>query len=358
MIRASQPVITVPDNHKSLLNFLPDQPHIISLTPIFGGGNSRIYRVDYDNGQTIAVKQYFSLSDKTNSRQQTEFTALSFLWRHHIWKVPQPKFTDIKHHFAGYAYIEGKPVDIKQVSDGDVTLLSDFITKIDRLTRVDDSRNLPLAKDACFSQRELVKNITNRLVRLRRGSDDKLLQLFLSEEFTPVLRRIIKQSQKVLSDYQIAISDILPFQLRTLSPSDFGFHNSLRQPDGTLAFLDFEYFGWDDPVKLISDFLLHPKNTIKEKFKQQFLSEILALFSRDRNLKPRFAASYPLFALKWCTILLNEFLPAGLSRRTFALPHPIDRKKLLHTQLVKARQMLMIAQKPVRYCIDDIIHVA
>ena len=38
-------------------------------------------------------------------------------------------------------------------------------------------------------------------------------------------------------------------QYRTLSPSDFGFHNALRTPAGTMVFLDFEYFGWDDPAK-------------------------------------------------------------------------------------------------------------
>ena len=40
---------------------------------------------------------------------------------------------------------------------------------------------------------------------------------------------------------------------RALSPSDFGLHNALRGQDGQLRFVDFEYFGWDDPVKLVSD---------------------------------------------------------------------------------------------------------
>jgi hypothetical protein len=31
----------------------------------------------------------------------------------------------------------------------------------------------------------------------------------------------------------------IPRTERTLSPSDYGFHNALRRPDGTLVFLDF-----------------------------------------------------------------------------------------------------------------------
>ena len=45
---------------------------------------------------------------------------------------------------------------------------------------------------------------------------------------------------------------------RVVSPSDFGFHNALRTEDGRLAFLDFEYAGWDDPAKLVCDFELQP----------------------------------------------------------------------------------------------------
>src|ERR1700680_1391707 len=43
----------------------------------------------------------------------------------------------------------------------------------------------------------------------------------------------------------LAFDAELPQEWRSLVPSDFGFHNSLRRPDGSLAFLDFEYFGWD-----------------------------------------------------------------------------------------------------------------
>ena len=40
---------------------------------------------------------------------------------------------------------------------------------------------------------------------------------------------------------------------RTLSPSDFGFHNALKRSDGRIVFLDFEYFGWDDPAKMTAE---------------------------------------------------------------------------------------------------------
>jgi aminoglycoside phosphotransferase (APT) family kinase protein len=37
---------------------------------------------------------------------------------------------------------------------------------------------------------------------------------------------------------------------RCLIPTDFGLHNIPKSTDGTLGFIDFEYFGWGHPVKL------------------------------------------------------------------------------------------------------------
>ena len=105
---------------------------------------------------------------------------------------------------------------------------------------------------------------------------------------------------------------------RTLSPSDFGFHNALRRSDGTIVFLDFEYFGWDDPAKTISDFLLHPAQNLDPSLKDHFLKKMLNSFSKSPFLQERLSVFYPLYALKWCLILLNEFLVSELQRRNFA----------------------------------------
>src|SRR6266480_4587472 len=70
----------------------------------------------------------------------------------------------------------------------------------------------------------------------------------------------------------------LPQASRILSPSDFGFHNAIRRPDGTLAFVDFEYFGWDDPAKTIVDFLLHPGMSVADTLKRRFAAAVEAAF--------------------------------------------------------------------------------
>ena len=63
-------------------------------------------------------------------------------------------------------------------------------------------------------------------------------------------------------------------KLEILSPSDFGFHNSLKTKKDQIIFFDFEYFGKDDPVKLAADFLLHPGMTLNLQQKKIQDSEL------------------------------------------------------------------------------------
>jgi hypothetical protein len=51
---------------------------------------------------------------------------------------------------------------------------------------------------------------------------------------------------------------------------------------------------------------------------------------------------FPLFGLKWCLILLNEFLPAQLLRRKFAGMNERDIEARQSEQLSKARSMLRV----------------
>ena len=77
-------------------------------------------------------------------------------------------------------------------------------------------------------------------------------------------------------------------------------------------------FGWDDPVKLVSDFLLHPGMALSESLKRRFADGAAQVYSADPAFPVRLRLLYPLFALRWCMILLNEFLPERWTDRVHA----------------------------------------
>jgi hypothetical protein len=136
----------------------------------------------------------------------------------------------------------------------------------------------------------------------------------------------------------------LPQEKRSLVPSDFGFHNALRRADGTLGFVDFEYFGWDDPVKLTADVLHHPGTPLGSLQRDRFRSASLAIYGADASFGARLAALYPLFGLRWALIVLNEFLPDRWRLRV-AAGETESWAQAKTRQLARARDLLAQTQE-------------
>ena len=96
-----------------------------------------------------------------------------------------------------------------------------------------------------------------------------------------------------------------------MSASDFGFHNAINSEDGRLYFVDFEYFGWDDPAKMISDFFLQPALRLPVGLREGFFNRIRGNYKNDPGLEMRLSMIYPILGVKWCLIMLNVFLGTG-----------------------------------------------
>ena len=52
----------------------------------------------------------------------------------------------------------------------------------------------------------------------------------------------------------------------------------IKKNNKDLCFIDFEYFGYDDPVKLISDFYYHPGMNLNSIQKEYWLSQMFKIF--------------------------------------------------------------------------------
>ena len=124
-----------------------------------------------------------------------------------------------------------------------------------------------------------------------------------------------------------------------LSPSDFGFHNAINYKGG-IKFFDFEYFGWDDPVKLTCDFMLHPGMKITNKQKIFWFQTMIEIFKLDKNFQKRIIASYELYGLCWCLINLNVYLKINWTKKNYKEKEKqvLEEKKYL--QLEKSRELL------------------
>ncbi len=308
------------------------------------GGNSRVFLLEADGEtQRHVVKFYFRHPDDPRDRLEIEFSGFSFLWEQGITNIPRPVAVNRKEFCAVYEFIEGKKILPADITMKDIQCAVDFLSALKRLNNTARSSHIAPASDACFSISAIVTGIERRLARLTKitakGQEHEELGSFIEEDFKPFLGVLTQWAKEQCSKKHIFFGSEISWEEKTLSPSDFGFHNALRAHDGRIVFLDFEYFGWDDPAKMIADFLLHPAMALSEPMKKAFVARILETFAENGQLAQRVKVVYPLLALKWCMIVLNEFVPGDFSRRVYAAGTPLDKAQVRRQQLSKARNL-------------------
>jgi len=292
----------------------------VAFEQLKGGRNSRVFRVNCADGRVVAAKAYFRSANDRRDRMGCEFRALQLLQKEGVSNVAKPLVADAERHVAIYSFIEGAQASSTTITLADIAQVLDFLRSLKRIAATGRAADFPAASEACFSIEELFENLNGRIAALEHAAEDEpSLSQFLEEDLLPARNKVEEWSLAFCREHGVdPVLEIAPIG-RTLGPSDFGFHNALRRPGGTLAFLDFEYFGWDDPAKTICDFLLHPGMDLSAVVKQSFFSGALAVFSETPKIEARVRAVYPLFGLKWTAILLNEFTLDHGARRSFAV---------------------------------------
>ena len=312
-----------------------------SLLPCNAGGNNRTYRLETSAG-AFAVKQYFRHAGDTRDRLAAEFAFLVYAAKAAPAMAPAPLAMDASSGMALYEFIEGEPYKTGEITWQQVGSAANFFNALNYPDARREAATLPTASEACFSITEHLTLIKARLERLRTievaSDEDRAGQTLIEQIHT----RWLALSDQVIAAYRQIERDpaasLEPAQ-RCISPSDFGFHNALAQPDGAPRFLDFECAGWDDPGKMTCDFFAQLAIPVPDAYFDRFVKEACAPFPRSGELAERARLLRPVYQVKWCCIALNVFLPVNLARRRFANPG-LDEKALKQGQLAKAEALL------------------
>ncbi|MEQ8319685.1 MAG: phosphotransferase [Rhodospirillales bacterium] len=325
----------IPDTITELANGMLKRP-VDEVVPVNGGGNNRVYRIDAQ-GEQFALKTYVRDLGDPRDRLGTEFQGLAFLNRCGADCVPEAIARDDAHGIGIYSWVAGSAVDTPERRDLDAAI--GFVRQLSGFRDKAGADTLPLASEACLSVGELTRQIDVRFQKLTEA-DQPVINDFLEGPFKSARDTLIDSVYGKYAAHDFEFDQNLPLTQQTLSPSDFGFHNALRNRAGDLVFIDFEYFGWDDPAKLTADFLLHPGFHIDELQKRRFCKAAHELFlNDDPDFGARLRALYPLYALRWAMIMLNPFLPEWQSRRTGNDPAAAHR----NTRRQHAQSMVMHA---------------
>lgn len=294
---------------------------VLSITRAHGGGNNSIYYVD-STGGSAALKFYPPQDEDPRDRLGQEYEALAFLSANGVEQVPAPIGISREHHCAAYQWIDG--MRVSEIGVNEVDAMATFLEQLQQLRCLDGAQALRPASASCLSPQAAADQLMARLVRLQDAARDCSsgadgLRDFLDDQLRPAALTAIEELDKACHAHGLSINTDLARQHQALSPSDFGFHNALRDNNGRIVFVDFEYFGWDDPVKMVSDIQLHPGMNLSDALAARFQERIIPVFDQDdADFSVRLGLLYPIFGLVWCTIILNEFLPERWARREAA----------------------------------------
>jgi hypothetical protein len=307
--------------------------------PLAAGGNNRVYRVQAGSERFIA-KWYFHSESDSRDRLGSEFAFLEHAWGAGLRCVPRPLARDPALHLGLYEFVEGRRLAPAEVGRERVVEAARFFAALNEPSSRRRGASLPAASEACFSVNEHLDMVEARLARFSRmrvaSSVDREAATFVEE-----LRRAWSVERRRILSSTRDPGEALPERWRCLSPSDFGFHNALLRPGGELCFLDFEYAGWDDPAKGLGDFFAHPGCPVARQHLEAFALAAAAPFEDGAVLIGRARLLEPVFRVKWCCIILNEFLADAAERRRFANPG-MDPEQSKLAQLEKARRLSII----------------
>jgi hypothetical protein len=197
------------------------------------------------------------------------------------------------------------------------------------------------ASESCFSIADHLQIVEHRLSRLaaldpqapRVAEADRFISATLRPAWNAVKSRLAREARALGLDMHSRLADAEC----CLSPSDFGFHNVLAD-DGRLVFIDFEYAGRDDPAKLVVDFFCQPEVPVPLRYLDRFIAGLAEGLKLDAAATARCRLLLDACRIKWVCIMLNDFLPVGAARRSFAEMGEWDER--CARQIEKARAKL------------------
>ncbi|OGG12640.1 hypothetical protein A3D77_03935 [Candidatus Gottesmanbacteria bacterium RIFCSPHIGHO2_02_FULL_39_11] len=267
------------------------------------------------NSNLYIIKEYHHYPGDSRNRAKTEYEALQFLYKHSVYVVPKVFGIADNYKWIVLEYISGKKIEPAFISEEIIDQCIRFILQIQKLRNTKEASKIGSASEAVFSLNDCFNYLDKRLNALNKieikNSTDKECRDFIKEKFFKTYYYFSNLAKERYKKEKIRLDKKLETEDRILSPSDFGFHNSILREDGQLFFLDFEYFGWDDPAKLISDFFLQPDLPLPYIYREKAVRELKKCIDDKEGLEFRLPIYYLLFGLKWCLILLNPFIREG-----------------------------------------------
>lgn len=302
------------------------------ITRLTGGVNNRVYKVQTPDA-AYALKIYFSHPKDPRDRLGVEATFTNYARSLGLASLQNLITFNRNLNAALFDFAEGRPFCVDDITQNAIEQAAQFVISLNQNKTT--ARNLKVASEASFSIHGHIDTVGKRVSLLQENVADPAVRAFVYDEILPAWEQAKTPAIAAARDRYF---EELPYEDRCISPSDFGFHNAILGSGETVRFVDFEYAGWDDPAHLVCDFFCQVAIPVPYKYRPFMISQLSSLVKSPDWFKERIEILTPIYHIKWCCILLNDFMKIESHRREFAgLSFDNDR---LTQQLERSRHLL------------------
>src|SRR3989344_114813 len=295
---------------------------ISDINQVSWGGNNRLYYIRSSDNKEFFAKFYYN--DK-RKRLYNEFTSYDFLRRKGFTDVPIPYLKNDELNFGVYSYEKGRVKNNEELTTKDIDIIVDFFIKLESI----DQKQVDVVFDyipvAHITPDQYLTNVRNKLNKFKvyielQEASKKAVEFFGKNQ---VEKTITSFADILTSKLQIYSKDAMEqSKYISLGVTDFGADNLIIKEDGSHCFIDFEDFGWNNPLATVADFVNH----IKRKNMPKHLKEYFILQYKNRsllsqNFKSMLDLILTLDLLEWLSTFLFWITPEKVNVRKFANPN-------------------------------------
>ncbi|MBM3870327.1 MAG: hypothetical protein FJ392_05090 [Verrucomicrobia bacterium] len=292
------------------------------LLPVAGGRNNRSFLLRDERSSTFVKRYVLEPGGRDRGSAEWLFSRYARLCGA---AVPEPlaqhRRPDGSEAIA-FQFTAGTPGRSITINERMVAEAIQFIVRLQHHLESEDARALPAASESCRSIEQHLFLVQSRVDRVLREAElpENLREIF-AQQLVPRWNEIVTFVREMIRN-DAALDAPLTDPELVVSPSDFGFHNAIVGNAGRgVTFVDFEHAGWDDPGKLVADFLCQPEVPVPEEYGEVLIAELAGArgFS-EPWLATRVSLLLPCYVVKWCCIMLNHYVPSSAARRRYADP--------------------------------------
>jgi len=294
-----------------------------SLIQLSGGINNRVFSCSRGHQKWI-IKAYPNQNRDQHNRMKAEIDFLRYAeiaapdFTPIIFQIDQANCCIVMEYIEGDSYLS----KVQLPSVGHLRHSADFIGRLNRDMLIAKKLVKLDAADGFSSLSKHVLSIRERFAMMRTHHIPIQFKAKANNRLG-LLRERIDEVDAMLQD-QIdsgTISDQIMACDKWVSPSDFGFHNAVFTSN-KIKFIDFEFAGWDDPVKTVLDFWMQPRIQVPN----DWIDIVIGLFEQchRKHLFRRLSVAADIFELKWASIVLSVLNPVRYQQMLYTFPEISD----------------------------------